>query len=114
MAQEGHPSFLFGRSLGTVSRLPVRLSFKIMPHFVYILRSQKDGSYYAGSAQDLVDRLKRHNQGRSKYTKFKRPWELVYSEECPDRSAAMKRERQIKNRKSRFYIESLVRTSRQS
>jgi putative endonuclease len=85
-----------------------------MPHFVYILKSQKDGSYYAGSTQDVADRLKRHNQGRSKYTKSKRPWDLIYVEEYPDRSAATKREREIKNRRSRCYIEGLVRTSRQS
>jgi putative endonuclease len=85
-----------------------------MPHFVYILKSQKDGSYYTGSTQDVVDRLKRHNQGRSKFTKSKRPWDLVYAEEYLDRSAATKREREIKNRRSRSYIEALVRTSRQS
>jgi len=83
-----------------------------MPYFVYILRSRKEESYYVGSTQNLKSRLERHNQGRSKYTKAKRPWELVYSEECHDRSIAMKREKEIKNRKSRQFIESLVRTSR--
>jgi putative endonuclease len=85
-----------------------------MPHFVYILRSLKDGSYYVGSTQDLEDRLQRHNQGRTKYTKQKRPWELAYSEVYPDRSAAMKRESEIKTRKSRQFIDALVRTSRHS
>ncbi|MCD6295612.1 MAG: GIY-YIG nuclease family protein [Deltaproteobacteria bacterium] len=28
-----------------------------MPHFVYILQSQKDGSYYVGSTQNLDSRL---------------------------------------------------------
>jgi len=84
-----------------------------MPYYVYILQSLKDGSYYVGSTQDLEERLERHNQGRSKYTKFKRPWELAYSEEYSDRSAAVNRENQIKNRKSKCYIEKLIRTSRQ-
>ncbi|MBW2204516.1 MAG: GIY-YIG nuclease family protein [Deltaproteobacteria bacterium] len=57
-----------------------------MPYFVYILRSTVDGSYYVGSTQDLNERLDRHNQGRSKYTKSKRPWQLIYHEEYPDRS----------------------------
>ena len=83
-----------------------------MCYFVYIICSIKDGSYYVGSTQDLDERLQRHNQGRSKYTKAKRPWKLVYSEQHPDRASAVKRENQIKRRKDRNYIAVLVRTSR--
>ena len=83
-----------------------------MVYFVYILQSLKDGSYYVGSTQNLESRLERHNQARSKYTKAKRPWELVFREEYPDRSSAMKRESKIKRRKSSHFIESLIRTSR--
>ncbi len=83
-----------------------------MPHYVYILQSKQDGSYYVGSTQDIQERLERHNQGRTKYTKSKRPWELVYSEEHPDRSKAIKREDEIKSRKSRDFIKQLVSTSR--
>jgi len=86
----------------------------VMPYFVYILKSLKDESYYVGSTQDLKSRLERHNRGRSKYTKAKRPWELVYWEKHQDRAAAMEQEREIKARKSKNYIESLVRTSRQT
>ncbi len=85
-----------------------------MSYYVYILKSQADGSYYIGSTQNLQNRIERHNQGRSKYTKSKRPWNLVYSEEYPDRSRAVQRENEIKKRKSRNYIERLARTSRQS
>jgi len=85
-----------------------------MSYFVYILQSELDSSYYVGSTQDIDARLGRHNQGRSKYTKPKRPWCLVYQEIHPDRSSAVKREQQIKNRRSRKYIENLVRASRQS
>ncbi|MBW1782706.1 MAG: GIY-YIG nuclease family protein [Deltaproteobacteria bacterium] len=84
-----------------------------MPFYVYILQSEQDGSYYMGSTQDLNARIQRHNQGRSKYTKAKRPWRLVYFEEHPDRSSAVRRENQIKRRKDKHFIESLVRTSRQ-
>ena len=83
-----------------------------MSYFIYIIQSEKDESYYIGSTQDLGERLMRHNQGRSKYTKSKRPWELIYYEEYPDRSTAMKREREIKSRKDKDFILSLVRTSR--
>ncbi|MBN1276887.1 MAG: GIY-YIG nuclease family protein [Deltaproteobacteria bacterium] len=42
------------------------------------LQSIKDGTYYIGSTNDPSKRIKRHNQGRSKYIKSKRPWEAVY------------------------------------
>jgi len=85
-----------------------------MTHFVYIIQSLKDGSYYIGSAQNLEERLARHNQGRSQYTRSKRPWEMVFIEEFPDKSTAAKREQEIKSRKSKAYIEKLVRTPHQS
>jgi len=83
-----------------------------MPFYVYIIQSQKNGSYYIGSIQELVKRLDRHNQGRTFYTKGKRPWKVVYYEEHADRSSAVRRENEIKSRKKRGYIEALIRTSR--
>jgi putative endonuclease len=79
-----------------------------MSYFVYILESLKDKTYYVGSTQDLESRLQRHNEGRVAYTKRKRPWKIVYSEEHPDRSSAAKREYEIKKHKSREFIETLM------
>ena len=84
-----------------------------MPYFIYILQSLVDGTYYIGSTQDLEARLERHNEGRSKYTKPKRPWKMIYYEEYDRRSNAARREKEIKTRKSRKLIEDLVKTSRQ-
>jgi len=83
-----------------------------MAYFVYILQSERDGSYYIGHTSNLEDRLKRHNEGRSVYTRAKVPWKLVHQEGFDSRSDAMKREREIKAKKVRDYIEHLVRTSR--
>jgi len=85
-----------------------------MTYYLYIIQSAMDGSFYIGSTQNLDERLARHNQGRSKFTKPRRPWKLVYHEEHPDRSSAVKKELEIKNRKSKKFIEKLLRTSRQS
>ena len=85
-----------------------------MRYCVYILKSHKDESYYVGHTRDLDSRLQRHNQGRVNYTKSKRPWQLVYVEQYSDRSSAMAREQDIKKRKSKEFIDSLVRMSRQS
>jgi putative endonuclease len=68
-----------------------------MPFFVYIIQSQVDQSLYIGQTGNLQDRLSRHNQGRSKYTKTRRPWEIVYFEEFTTRSQAVKREAELKS-----------------
>ena len=47
-------------------------------YFVYILHSQKDGSFYMGFSEDVEDRLKDHNRFISKYTSSKAPYELIW------------------------------------
>ena len=68
-----------------------------MNWFVYILRCS-DGSLYTGSTNDVEARLHAHNALKSgaKYTRARRPVELVYKEECADLSAARRREAEIK------------------
>ena len=80
-----------------------------MPYHVYILQSELDGTYYVGSTHDLEMRVVRHNQGGSRYTKARQPWKLVHSEQFESKSEALIRERHIKKRKSREYIEKFVR-----
>ena len=49
-------------------------------HFVYIVKC-KDGSLYTGYAKDIQARVAKHNEGKgAKYTKIRRPVELVYQE----------------------------------
>jgi predicted GIY-YIG superfamily endonuclease len=63
---------------------------------VYLLRCA-DGSFYTGIAKDLDARIARHNAGKAaKYTRGRLPVELAYQETAADRSAASKREREIK------------------
>jgi putative endonuclease len=79
-----------------------------MEYFVYIIYSKALDRYYVGHSQDLDDRMNRHNSGRSKYTKIARDWEVKYTERFSARSEAMAREKDIKRKKSRKYIENLV------
>ena len=81
-----------------------------MAYFIYILESEVDGSYYVGHTADLVKRIARHNEGGGRYTRGKLPWKLIYHEVFDSRGEAMKREREIKKRKDRDYINELVRT----
>ena len=67
-----------------------------MGYLVYILRCG-DGTLYTGCTNDLSRRLAAHNAGKgAKYTRSRRPVELVYREEVPDKSAALRREAAIK------------------
>ena len=67
-----------------------------MPYFTYILRCA-DGTLYTGSTTDVVARERAHNEGRgAKYTAGRGPVRVVYSEAHESRSAAQKREAQIK------------------
>lgn len=64
---------------------------------VYLLRC-KDDTLYCGITNDLQNRLEMHRSGKgAKYTRGRGPLELVYTEECEDKSAALKRERAIKS-----------------
>ena len=65
-------------------------------NYVYILKCS-DGTFYTGWTTDIEARVKTHNSGSgAKYTRGRRPVSLVYYEELPDRSAALKREAAIK------------------
>ncbi len=77
---------------------------------VYILYSPSLNRYYIGHTGQLDDRLFRHTNSGSKSTKAAHDWQLVYSESCPSRSDAMKRESFIKKQKSRRFIETLIQT----
>ncbi|MGD0338327.1 MAG: GIY-YIG nuclease family protein [Bacteroidota bacterium] len=82
-----------------------------MPFYTYIIQSDTDGSFYIGSTHDLELRVLRHNEGWSRSTKAKRPWNLVYFKEFQTKSEALKREFEIKRRKSKKYIESLIKNA---
>ncbi|MEK6756875.1 MAG: GIY-YIG nuclease family protein [Bacteroidota bacterium] len=80
-----------------------------MKHYVYIIQSEMDGSYYAGSAHNVPLRVHRHNEGWTKSTKGKRPWKLVYVKEFDTKTEPLRFERYIKKMKSRAFIEKLIR-----
>ncbi len=79
-----------------------------MAFTVYILQSQRNGRYYTGQSENFDERLEKHNRGEVQSTKTDRPWVLKYQEVFETRSEAIKREREIKSRKKRAYIESLI------
>lgn len=65
---------------------------------VYIL-SCADGTLYTGVARDVQKRLLQHNGeqvGGPKYTRGRRPVQLLWSDTASDRSTAQQREAAIK------------------
>ncbi len=68
-----------------------------MSYCVYILRCSDD-TLYTGITNDLDKRLHEHNHSPSgaKYTRSRRPVELLYRETCGDRGDALRREIAIK------------------
>lgn len=67
-----------------------------MMYYVYILRCG-DGSLYTGITTDVARRAAVHNAGKgAKYTRSRLPVTVVYQEPQPDKSAALRREIEIK------------------
>jgi putative endonuclease len=63
---------------------------------VYVVECA-DGSLYTGIARDLQARIAAHNAGSgARYTRGRQPVTLVYEESAADRSAASRREYDLK------------------
>lgn len=66
-------------------------------YFVYILECG-DRSLYTGITNDLKRRFEQHkNKEGGHYTSSKQVVKVVYTEEHPNRSSALKREAEIKS-----------------
>ena len=74
-----------------------------MPYYVYIIKSEKDSTYYKGSSDNYLKRFEEHNAGLSQYTSYKKPWRLIYVEKHPDKRSALIRERKLKRCKADYF-----------
>ena len=64
--------------------------------FVYLVRC-RDGTFYIGTARDIVKRLALHDAGKgAKYTRSRRPVKLLWQEGPMTVSRALRREHQLK------------------
>jgi putative endonuclease len=80
--------------------MPHLLAFvhNVTMHYVYLLKSEKNGRVYTGYTSDLRKRVTDHNSGKSPYTKGNRPYVLVYYEAYASEDDARKREQALKLR----------------
>ncbi|HVZ58727.1 MAG TPA: GIY-YIG nuclease family protein [Patescibacteria group bacterium] len=68
------------------------------PFYTYLLRCA-DGSYYTGKTNNLVRRLRQHNgeiAGGAKYTRVRRPVQLIYQKSFSTHKEACHHEAQLK------------------
>jgi len=70
---------------------------------VYVLR-MADGTFYTGMTNDTVRRFKEHSDGRSKSTKSKLPFKVLYVVELESRQEARDLEVRIKTRGARLFM----------
>lgn len=75
-------------------------------YYTYILASERNGTLYVGVTNDLLGRTHQHKQGKAKgFTKKYNVNKLVYYEYCPDVSAAITREKQLKRWRRSWKVE---------
>ena len=85
-----------------------------MPFYVYVLESLSTGRLYTGHTKNLDERVDQHNSGKSRYTRGRGPWRLMFYEEFASRGEAVIRERFLKTGRGRDWIRSRLDESTQS
>ena len=76
--------------------------------YLYILYSALLDKFYVGSTSNIEIRLKKHLSNHKGFTSRAKDWKVTYMEEFESKVEAQKREKQIKNWKSRKMIRALV------
>jgi len=66
-------------------------------YYVYVLKSEKNGSFYIGFTSNWEKRLKEHNQGKNKATRPFRPYNLIFYESFLNTKDAKAREEYLKS-----------------
>jgi putative endonuclease len=77
-------------------------------HYIYVLKSEKDGHFYTGYTKDIKARIKKHNDGSVPSTRNRIPLTLVYWEGCICQKDATKREKYLKSTWGKRYIKNRI------
>ena len=82
-----------------------------MTFYVYVLFNKEHSKIYIGQTQDVVERLRIHNERifKKSYTAaFSGFWELIYREEFENRKEALRREKQLKSFQGRRFLKENI------
>jgi putative endonuclease len=76
--------------------------------YAYVLKSLKNNRFYYGCTNNPRRRLAEHNNGKSKYTQYIKPFKLVYFEKFKTLKEARKRETFFKSGQGREFIKKIL------
>ncbi|MDD5340944.1 MAG: GIY-YIG nuclease family protein [Patescibacteria group bacterium] len=84
-------------------------------YYTYVLLSKRDKNFYIGHTGDLKKRFKEHNEGKSRSTKPRRPFDLIYYEAGLNLVDAIRREKFLKTgpggrylkKRLKFYLKEI-------
>jgi len=77
-----------------------------MKFYTYILESESSGKLYIGQTANIEDRLYRHNNGKSRFTKGKGPWKIIFSIQLDSTTDAILLENKLKAFKNREKVKN--------
>lgn len=77
-------------------------------YYVYIIQNDLNDRFYIGSTCDVNKRLADHNCGKTKSTKNRGFWKLIYKEEFSTNTEARQRENKIKSYKGGNAFKKLI------
>ncbi|MFA6405102.1 MAG: GIY-YIG nuclease family protein [Candidatus Paceibacterota bacterium] len=66
-------------------------------YYCYILKSQKDDSYYIGSTQNLKKRIEKHNRKEVRYSSSKAPFVVAWYAAFSSKNKALNFEMYLKS-----------------
>ena len=79
-------------------------------HYVYLLRSVRDGGFYIGYTANLRKRFAQHAKGASLATSHRGPWKLlIYYDAYLNQEDALGRERYLKSGSGRRFLKAQLR-----
>ena len=77
-------------------------------YYVYAIISGKDNRIYVGLTGNLSRRIREHNGGKTKSTKYYKPWSLLYLEKLDNLLEARKREKKLKSGCGKEFLKKKV------
>ncbi|OGZ61972.1 MAG: hypothetical protein A3H51_00030 [Candidatus Spechtbacteria bacterium RIFCSPLOWO2_02_FULL_38_8] len=77
-------------------------------YYVYVLHNKSKDFLYVGYSENLRGRVKEHNDGKSKSTKYFGPLKLVHYEAYNNKKDAKRREEYLKTTKGRTTLRYML------
>lgn len=74
--------------------------------YTYVLQSERDKKWYTGYTTDLRKRFSEHSAGKSRYTRGRGPFALIYYEACLNADDAKVREIYLKSGMGKRYLQN--------